>query len=94
MKIKPLFDRVVVEEENTSTTKSGIYLGNSGGDNPKIGKVLYVGDGNENQDGKKSTMYVKPGDKVLYGKFAGVDAVIDKKQVFIIRQTDILAIID
>ena len=55
---------------------------------------MYVGDGNENQDGKKSTMYVKPGDKVLYDKVAGVDAVIDKKQVFIIRQTDILAIID
>lgn len=94
MKIKPLFDRVVVEEEQSNTTQTGIFIGNSNQDKPKFGKIIYAGDGNENADGKKSTMYVNIGDRIIYSKFAGEDIVIDKKTYSIIRQTDILAIIE
>ncbi len=94
MKIKPLFDRVVLEEEKEETSKSGIFLGNANSDAPKIGRVLYVGEGNENSDGNKSKMYVCAGDRVLYNKYAAADTVIDDKHVLIIRQTDILAIIE
>jgi len=94
MNIKPLFDRIIVEEEKTEYSNKGIFLGSETKDNPKIGKVMFIGEGNELENGKKCTMFVKPGDKVLYNKFSGVEAFINKKQFFIIRQTDILAIID
>lgn len=94
MKIKPLFDRIIIEQEKEETSKAGIFLGNANQDNPIFGRVLYVGSGNENNDGKKLPMYIKAGDKVLYNKFSGVEALIDNKKVHILRQTDILAIID
>ena len=94
MKIKPLFDRIVVSTEEQNTSSSGIFIGNESQDKPKIGTVLYAGEGNENSDGKKSPMYVNVGDKVLYNKFSGVEATIDNKQVIILRQTDILAVVE
>lgn len=94
MKIKPLFDRIVVSVDEKNTSAGGIFIGAEGQDKPKVGTVLYSGEGNENTDGKKTPMYVNVGDKVLYNKFSGVEATIDNKQVIILRQTDILAVVE
>ena len=94
MKIKPMYDRVVIEPQKEEDSKNGIFLGKTSQDKPQLGKVLYIGEGNENPDGKKLEMHVKVNDKVLYNKFSGVEAILDNKVVYIIRQTDILAIID
>lgn len=94
MKIKPLFDRIVVEEISEDKTESGIFLGIKSQDGPKTGTVLYTSNNEENADGKKLTLYVKTGDKVLFNKYAGAEVVINKKTFIIIRQTDILAILE
>ena len=92
MKIKPLFDRVVIEEDKEEVSLNGIFIGASNKENVKTGTVLSVGDGNQN-DGKLEKMFVNVGDKVIYSKFSGIETSISNKKVFIIRQTDILAII-
>lgn len=94
MKLKPLFDRVIIKEDNEEISKNGIFIGAVNKDNVKTGTVISIGDGNDLDDGKKSQMYVKPNDKVVYSKFAGIESCIDNKKVFVIRQTDILAIIE
>ena len=78
----------------SSISKNGIFIGAVNKDNVKTGKVVCVGDGNDLEDQKKSQMYVKPNDRVIYSKFAGIESTINNKKVFIIRQTDILAIIE
>lgn len=94
MKIKPLFDRVVLKEQQQDKTESGILLGKMDSEAPKIGEVIFVGQGNLNEDNSLSKMLVKVGDKVLYNKFSGFDITLDKETFFILRQTDILAIIE
>lgn len=94
MKIKPLYDRIIVQPEEQEVSKSGIFLGTNNQDSPISGIVLYVGDGNESQDGKKLEMHIKPKDKILFNKFSGVEALLDNKKVYILRQTDALAIIE
>ena len=93
MKIKPLFDRIIVEEESEETSKGGIYLGKTN-KGIKIGKVLSVGDGNEKNDGSLSKMLVKEGDRVVFSQFTCAEATILGKSVLVLRQTDILAIIE
>lgn len=94
MKIKPLFDRVVIKPiENESETKSGILLPMASQQNSQLGIVEAVGDG-QDFDGKDLGMKVNVGDKVLYGKFAGTEITLDEKKYYVIRQTDILAIIE
>ena len=92
MNIKPLFDRVVIEEDKDEVSLNGIFIGATNKDNVKTGTVLAVGDGNTDDD-KTGKMFVSIGDKVIYSKFAGIEATISNKKVFVIRQTDILAII-
>lgn len=94
MNLKPLFDRVIIKEDNDEVSVNGIFIGASNKDNVKTGTVVSVGDGNDLDDGKKSSMYVKKGDKVIYSKFAGIETTINNEKVFVIRQTDILAIIE
>lgn len=94
MNIKPLFDRVVLLPlENESETKGGILLPMAAQEKSQIAKVVAVGTG-ENFDGKNVGMQVKEGDKVLYGKFSGTEITIDEVKYVVIRQTDILAVID
>ncbi|MBQ7466554.1 MAG: co-chaperone GroES [Clostridia bacterium] len=93
MKITPLFDRIVVEPENEKQTDSGIFLGKKDVDGPKIGTVIKVPEESETPDGKNFKLFVKEGDKVLYNKYAGAEAVLGNKTVVFIRQTDILAIL-
>ena len=94
MTIKPLFDRVVVEQiDNEETTKSGIVLLAKDQEKPQMAKVVAVGPGGV-IDGKEVVMNVKVGDKVLCSKYAGSEFKIDGKEVTILRQSDILAIVD
>lgn len=94
MKIRPIFDRVVLKPlENKEQTQSGIFIPESAVEKPHTAVVIAVGDGLES-DGKKCEMKVKVGDKVLYSKFAGIEYNIDKEEFLIIRQGDILAIVD
>lgn len=94
MTIKPLFDRVVVEQIDTEeTTKSGIVLLAKDQEKPQMAKVLAVGPGGT-VDGKEVVMNVKVGDRVLCSKYAGSEFKIDGKEVTILRQSDILAIVE
>ena len=93
MKITPLFDKVVVEATDVEEkTKSGIVLLAKDQEKPQMAKVIAVGPGGL-VDGKEVTMQVKVGDKVLYSKYAGSEFKIDGKEVTIMRQSDILAIV-
>lgn len=93
MKIKPLFDRIVVEPvEAEEKTKSGIVLLAKDQEKPQIARVVAVGPGG-NVDGKEVVMEVKVGDKVLCSKYAGSEFKVDGKDVTIMRQSDVLAII-
>lgn len=93
MKIRPLFDRVVLSPiENQNETKGGIFLPASTQEKSQLALVVAVGEG-MTTDGKDVGMQVSEGDKVLYGKYAGTEITIDDKKYILIRQVDILAII-
>ena len=93
MTLKPLFDKVVIkQEEMRETTASGIILTGAAQEKPQIFEVIAVGPGGM-IDGKEVKMEVKPGDKILYSKYAGTDFKLDDGTVTIIRQSDILAIV-
>lgn len=94
MIVKPLFDRIVVESVDAEeTTKSGIVLLAKDQEKPQIAKVIAVGPGGM-VDGKEVEMLVKVGDKVLCSKYAGSEFKVDGKEVTILRQGDILAIVE
>ena len=94
MIIKPLGDRVVIKSvEQEETTKSGIVLPGSAKEKPVMAEVIEVGPGGL-VDGKEVTMHVKKGDKVLYSKYAGTEVKLDKVDYIIVRQSDILAIVE
>ena len=94
MKIKPLFDKVVVEStEIEEKTKSGFYLPSAAQEKQQTAKVVAVGPGGI-IDGKEITMQVNVGDVVLYSKYAGSEFKVDGKEFTIIRQSDILAIVE
>jgi chaperonin GroES len=96
MKFQPLGDRVVVErEEAKSTTAGGIVLPDTAKDKPQKGKVLAIGDGRVAKDGKRRPLQVKVGDSVLFTSYAGDEFKIDgEKKVLLMREDDILAVID
>lgn len=90
MTLKPLFDKVVIKAiESEEKTASGIVLPGSAQEKPQLAKVIAVGPGTED-----TAMVVKVGDKVVYSKYAGSEFKLDGKDVTIIRQTDILAIVE
>ncbi|HIU46198.1 MAG TPA: co-chaperone GroES [Candidatus Fimadaptatus faecigallinarum] len=94
MNIKPLGDRVVIKNvEAEETTRSGIVLPGSAKEKPQMAEVIAVGPGG-NVDGKEVTMQVKPGDKVIYSKYAGNEIKLDGKEMIIVRQSDILGIVE
>ena len=94
MKIKPLFDRVVLLPlENEAETKGGILLPTAAQEKSQLAKVVAVGSG-MNAEGKDVGMQVKVGDKVLYGKFTGTEVSIDEQKYVVVRQADILAVIE
>ncbi|MBO4836294.1 MAG: co-chaperone GroES [Clostridia bacterium] len=94
MKINPLFDRVVIKNvEAEETTKSGIILTSAAKEKPQMAEVLAVGPGGT-VDGKEVTMQVKVGQKVIYSKYAGTEVKLDGQEVIIVRQNDILAVVE
>ncbi len=94
MAIKPLFDKVVIKAiETNEKTASGIVLPGAAKEKPQLAKVLAVGPGG-NVDGVEVKMQVKVGDTVLYSKYAGSEFKIDGEEVVIVRQADILAIVE
>ncbi len=94
MKIKPLADRVVIKTvEAEETTKSGIILTASAKEKPQVAQVLAVGPGGM-VDGKEVEMIVKVGDKVLTSKYSGTEVKVDGEECTIVRQSDILAIVE
>ncbi|MDF2520528.1 MAG: 10 kDa chaperonin [Clostridia bacterium] len=94
MNIKPLGDRVVIKVmESEETTKSGIVLPGSAKEKPMQGEIIAVGSG-EMVDGKKVPLEVKVGDRVLYSKYAGTEIKMDGNEYLVIRQSEILAIIE
>jgi chaperonin GroES len=96
MKIQPLGDRVVVErEEAKGMTAGGIVLPDTAKDKPQKGKVVAVGDGRVTKDGKRRPLQVKIGDQVLFTSYAGEEIkLIGDQKVFLMREDDILAVID
>ena len=94
MKIKPIFDRVVLKLiENKDQTASGIYIPESSSEKPYMAEVIAVGPGGM-VDGKEVVMQVEIGQKVIYSKYAGTEVKIDGKELIIVRQSDILAIVE
>jgi chaperonin GroES len=95
MNLKPLGDRVVVEPvEREERTASGIYVPETAKEKPQEGKVLAVGDGRWDEEGKhRMPLDVKVGDKVLYAKYAGTEVKLDDKKYLILSEKDILAIL-
>ena len=94
MKLQPLFDRVVIRyAETEETTKSGIILTSSAKEKPQYAYVVAVGPGGV-VDGKEVGMAVKVGDKVVYSKYAGTEIKLDGTEYIIVKQNDILAIVE
>lgn len=93
MKLKPLFDKVIVEEIKEEVSRTGILLPKSAEEKPIKAKVVEIGNGGK-VDGEQVEMIVKKGDIVLYSKFAGTEFKLDNKTYVILKQEDILAIIE
>ncbi len=93
--IKPLGDRVVVEPiEREQTTASGIILPETAKEKPQEGKVLAVGPGRRDDAGKRVAMDVSVNDSVLFAKYAGTEVKLDDKKLLILKESDILAIVE
>ena len=94
MQIKPLGDRVVIKNlEAEETTKGGILLTSAAKEKPQMAEVLGVGPGG-NVDGKEITMHVCVGQRVIYSKYAGTEVKLDGEEFIIVRQSDILAVVE
>jgi chaperonin GroES len=94
MKMKPLADRVVIKPSPAEEkTKGGIILPDTAKEKPVIGEVVAVGPGKRSDDGKLVAMEVKPGDKVLYGKYSGTEVTVDGQEYLIMRESDLFAVV-
>jgi len=93
-KVAPLADRVVVRPlEETEQMRGGLYIPDPAKEKPQQGEVVATGPG-RTEDGKRVPLEVKVGDKILYGKYSGTEVTIDAEQVLILRESDILAVIN
>ena len=95
MKFKPLHDRVLIEVlDSSEKTAGGIIIPDSAQEKPQEGKVVAIGGGAKTEDGKIIPMDVKVGDKVLFGKYAGQTVKVDGEELLVMREDDIMAIIE
>ncbi len=95
MNLKPLGDRLVVEpKEREQTTASGLILPETAAEKPQEGEVIAIGPGRRDDDGKRVEMDVAVGDKVLYAKYGGTEIKVEGKKVLILKESDVLAIIE
>jgi chaperonin GroES len=95
MKIRPLQDRVIVKRiQEEDKTKGGIIIPDTAKEKPQEGKVTAVGKGKTNEDGKLISLEVKVGDRILFGKYSGSEIKIDNEEHLIMREDDILGVIE
>jgi chaperonin GroES len=95
MKIKPLADRILVKrEEPSETVRGGIIIPDTAKEKPQEGRVMAAGPGKIDEHGKRVPMEVKKGDRILMGKYAGTEVKIDGEEHLILREDDVLAIIE
>ncbi len=95
MKIKPLADRLVVRPlEEQEAKKGGIIIPDTAKEKPQQGEVMETGPGRTTEDGKRVTLEVKKGDKVLYGKYSGTEVTLSGSEYLILREADVLAIVE
>ncbi len=95
MNIKPLDDRILVKpEEAESKTASGIFLPDGAKEKPMMGKIVATGPGKLTDDGKRAAPSIKKGDTVVYGKYAGTEIVLDGKKHLIMKEEELLGVID
>ncbi len=95
LKLKPLGGRVIVEPiEQEDITAGGIILPETAKEKPQEGKILAAGPGDRNEDGERIAMEVKVGDKVLYAKYSGTEVKVDGKKLLILKENDILAVVE
>jgi chaperonin GroES len=94
-KIKPLSDRVVVQAlEEAEQTRGGLYIPDTAKEKPQQGKVIAVGPGKLSDEGERLLPDLKVGDTVLYGKYSGTEVTVDGEEYLILRESDVLAVID
>ena len=95
MKVRPLHDRIMVERlEEQEVKRGGIIIPDTAKEKPQQGKVIAVGTGKVGDDGKKIPLDVKAGNKILFGKYSGSEVKIDDKEYLILREEDVLAILE
>ena len=95
LKLKPLGGRVIVEPiEQEEMTAGGIILPETAKEKPQEGKILAAGPGERDEDGERIPMDVQVGDKVLYAKYSGTEVKVDGKKLLILRESDILAVVE
>lgn len=95
MKIRPLHDRVLVKRlESKEVVKGGIIIPETAKEKPQEGEVVAVGNGKVLEDGKVQAMNVKAGDKILFGKYAGTEVKLDDEEYLIMREDDILGVLE
>jgi chaperonin GroES len=94
MKVRPLYDRLVVQRiEESETVRNGIIIPDSAKEKPQEGKVIAAGGGKRNDDGKIVPLDVKEGDRILFGKYAGNEIKIDGEEYLIIREDEVLGVL-
>mgnify|MGYP003574183445 CR=1 FL=1 len=95
MKLRPLHDRILVERvEEAEKTKGGIIIPDSAKEKPAEGKVIAVGNGRIGDDGKVVKLDIKKGDRILFGKYGGTEVKIDGEEYLIMREDDVLGVIE
>lgn len=95
MKLRPLHDRILVQRvEEVTTTKGGIIIPDTAKEKPAEGKIIAVGNGKVGEDGKKIPLDIKKGDRILFGKYSGSEVKIEGDEYLIMREDDVLGIIE
>jgi len=95
MNIRPLYDRIVVKRlEEKETMQGGLYIPDSAKEKPQEGEVVAVGKGKRLEDGKVIALDVKPGDRILFGKYSGSDIKLDGDEYLIMREDEVLGILE
>ena len=95
MKVRPLHDRILVERlEEQEVKKGGIIIPDTAKEKPQEGKVIAAGTGKVGKDGKKTPLDVKAGDRILFGKYSGSEVKVEDEEYLILREEDVLAVLD